>query len=231
MKKKTITFCIICFLSVHYLFAGNPVTRYYKQVKIVSKDRKEQTGNGRGQFITFTDKGCYDSDKSGYTVNNGFLKFGKSTTERVYYSGDSYWREAMYIFTENYNRLNIVVEDSGVTYVYELATPPANVTTCALIKGKELPPTPTPMPYPTPPTPNPTPNPTPSKETTCKGCSGTGKCTMCYSAKNNTCSVCFGKGYTNSGRCAGCNGDGKNICPGCRGSGNCKVCYGSGKIR
>ena len=124
-------------MSVTCLFAGSPVTRYYKQTKIVTADHKERAGDGSGQFITFVDNGCYDSDKKGYTVNNGFLKFGKSTADRVYYSGSSYWGQATYLFTEKYGRLNIRIEDSGITYVYVLATPPVNVSTCALIKEKK----------------------------------------------------------------------------------------------
>ena len=239
--KKLMVFYTFCFLSVTCLFAENPVTRYYKQIKVVTKDHKEQAGNSSGQFITFNDKGCYDSDKSGYTVNNGFLKFGKSTADRVYYSGYSYWGEAMYIFTENYGRLNIVVEESDITYVYVLATPPANVYTCALIKDIKVSPVNPVNPI------NPV-NPVPvvisggsgssgssssvSNHTSaiCKGCNGTGKCTMCGGAGYLTCSVCYGRGYTDSGRCAACDGRGKNICPACHGTGNCGVCHGTGKI-
>lgn len=236
--EKLLVFYTFCFLSVSCLFAENPVTHYYKQIKVVTKDKIEQTGNGSGQFITFNDKGCYDSDKSGYTVNNGFLNLGKSTTDRVYYSGYSYWGDALYIFTENYGRLNIVVEESGITYVYVLATPPANVTTCALIKETKSNSNPI---YPA--VVNPT-NPVPvaisggngsssgSTHTSaiCKGCNGTGKCTMCGGTGYLTCSVCYGRGYTDSGRCAACDGRGKNICPACHGTGNCGVCHGTGKI-
>jgi len=228
--KKLVVFCTFCFLSATCLFAGNTVTRYYKQIKIVTKDKKEQTGNSSGQFITFNDNGCYDSDKSGYTVNNGFLKFGKSTSERVYYSGSSYWGQAMYIFMENYGRLNIVIEDSGVTYVYVLATPPANVFTSALIKVNEKTSTAT--------TTYPPPTTTTTEKTwhNCGCCNGTGNCRnhRCVGGKQQ-CGTCGGVGrhyntytklyescanplcrggYTNCGSCT----NGKcNCCNGKRG--------------
>jgi hypothetical protein len=137
--KRIILFSVVCFaFSVHnYLLAGNTITRYYTQLKIVAKNGQEQKCDSSGQFITFNDKGCYDSDKNGYTVKNGFLKFGKASGDRVYYSGSSYWGETTYIFTQNYGRLNIRVEADGTTYVYVLATPPKNVETCALIKEKQ----------------------------------------------------------------------------------------------
>ena len=223
--KKLAVFCTFFLLSVTCLFAGNTVTRYYKQIKVVTKDRNEQAGNGSGQFITFNDKGCYDSDKSGYDVSNGFLKFGKSTADRVYYSGNSYWGEAMYIFEDDYKRLNIRVEDSGITYVYVQATPPANVYTCALIKEAK-PNLVTPVnpivvnPVPTPP-PILTPDPAPiSTKRICPGCNGTGngheeivyqtnytgnnnscycsKCGTtgsCHTHRTTLCKVCYGKKY------------------------------------
>jgi len=225
--KRTITFCMICFLSVTYLFAENPVIRYYKQIKIVTKDRKEQAGSGSGQFIAFNDNGCYDCDKSGYTVNNGFLKFGKSTADRVYYSGYSYWGEAMYIFTENYGRLNIVVEDSGITYVYALATPPANVYTCALIKEKDTDSTNTDVVVtPIPPV---NPNINTGKTTTTRTPTAKQK----YVTKEETCHICYG-----SGKCSTCNGKGYVIstytqkydnCVNCT-NGRCSKCSGSGKV-
>jgi len=138
MKKIFLFFVIFLWVVVAYsggsLFAKKPVTSYYEQIKIVSKDRQEQKGSGQGQFITFTDKVCYDSDKAGFTVHNGFLKFARETADRVYYSGTSFWGDAIYVFTENYNRLNIVVESTGMTYVYALKNPPADITTSALIK-------------------------------------------------------------------------------------------------
>ena len=223
--KIAITFCILCIALFKgtYLLAENPVTRYYKQIKVVTEDRKEQPGNGSGQFITFNHKGCYDSDKSGFTVNNGFLKFGATTDERVYYSGNSYWGAATYIFLENYNRLNIRVDESGITYVYVQTMPPANVTTCALIRKAETSPAQkniNPVNPINPPIDKIKIDKTPTskqkyvtREENCHICHGNGKC-----------SSCSGKGYVIStytqkyANCVNCS------------NGKCSTCTGTGKI-
>jgi hypothetical protein len=218
---------------------GGHVTRYYKQIKVVAKDRSERAGDGSGQFITFMDKGCYDSDREGFTVNNGVLKFDSETADRVYYSGSSYWGEAMYIFTENYGRLNIRVEDSGITYVYALTAPPANVTTCALIKKpKQNSVNPV---YPVnPAAANPV-NPyggggaaAEKKWQNCGCCGGNGNCRnpRCSGGKQQ-CGTCGGSGqrynsYTHLyERCSNslCRG-GYTTCGSCNGDGRCSCCKG-----
>jgi hypothetical protein len=246
--KRIIVFCITFFVLANCAFAQNYVTRYYKQIKIVDQNKKVQIGDNSGQFITFNDKGCYDSDKSGYEVKNGFLKYkGNDNGYNTYY-GSSFWGTATYFFLKDYSRLNIVLEATDITYVYELTTPPANVNTCSLIKETQ------PVTSPANPISSVVVNPitpiegnnngttsssTNSRETMCKSCNGTGKCTMCGGYPKKTCSYCDGRGRKVYGsgsnveysRCAVCNGTGYTLCAGCKGSGNCGVCRGSGKIR
>ncbi|PXV62785.1 hypothetical protein CLV62_1171 [Dysgonomonas alginatilytica] len=217
MKKIVLALTLI-FFSL-YLFAGKPVTHYYTQLKVVSKDGKEMKGNNRGQFITFNEKGCYDSDRSGYTVDNGFLKYGATSNGKVYYRGNSYWGVATYIFTENYGRLNIRVENDGSTYVYVLASPPKNILTCALIKKPISNTTNSPISIIVSPA-TPAASSSNSTRKQCPGCNGTKKgmdqityspnytggnnnryCSQCGSTSashtHNTpiCKVCYGKGY------------------------------------
>jgi hypothetical protein len=242
--KELVVFCVFFLLSITCL-TGNATIRYYKQIKIVTKNGQQQQGDNRGQFITFTDNGCYDSDKWGYDVKNGFLKYkGNANGYNTYY-GSSFWGTATYYFKNDYSRLNIVVEATDITYVYELATPPANAETCALIKESKpnsvnpiTPANPVVVnsnnTLPTPP-----PTSTSSKDITCKSCNGTGKCTMCHGSPKKTCTYCDGRGKKIYGsgsnveysRCAPCNGIGYTLCPGCNASGNCGICHGSGKIR
>jgi hypothetical protein len=217
--KRIIAFWMLCCLFATCLFADNQATRYYTQLKIVTKDRKEQKGDGKGQFISFNDKGCYDSDKSGYTVNNGFLKYGKTSNDRVYYSGNSYWGEAMYIFTENYGRLNILVQSDSTTYVYVLANPPKDTYTCALIKKVE----------------KSSPNHIPiiiNPVTSAPDGGGTSPKRDEYGYVS--CPQCYG-----TGSCSGCNGSGwsnitytgdKHVCANCSGKGKCTSCKGTGKV-
>lgn len=227
--RKSIIFCISYLLCSACLFAAPPVTHYYKQIKVVTKDRKEQAGNGKGQFITFNDKGCYDSDNLGYTVNNGFLKLVKQTDERVYYSGNGYWGEVTYIFTENYKRLNIITDDGNITYVYVQDVAPEGVTTCELIKEekKSDPVNSVIIPIVVP---------ILNTPAICGICSGTGRCTniSCISGKI-TCSQCYGMGRRTYGSsletCVSCNGIGYRLCTSCNGTGWCFMCRGTGQRR
>lgn len=221
--KRLLLFILISGVGYHLSYAQMIGICYYKHIKSVTKDRKEQAGNEKGQFITFNEKGCYDSDESGFTVNNGFLKLEEKTSERVYYAGESYWGKATYIFTENYGRLNIVVEESGITHVYVSAAPPANVHTCALIKEKK--------PDATPVNPYSTINPvTPvtgvsnnqggttlvEKRTTCTFCNGMGKVhsddVTCFSSKDKWCEGC--QRMVSCSHCHLC-----RTCPSCSGKG------------
>jgi hypothetical protein len=128
---------LLCATAAVAAQTGKYTTRYYKQVKVVVNG-KERAGDGSGQFITRTDKVCYDSKKDdGISVGNGVLKYSSSTDGRTGYSGDSYCGSAKYIFTENFNRLNVFIEDKATYYVYVRAPPPPNVLTCDLIKGEE----------------------------------------------------------------------------------------------
>lgn len=129
--KKILYFIFLVFLCQVSAFGQ---TRYYKQLKIISENLTEQKGDGGGQFITFSNNGCYDSDKNGYSVGNGSLAFRKKDNGRAYYGGNSYWGEAVYIFTENYQRLNIRPANSKKVYVYVLSQPLTGTQTCTLIR-------------------------------------------------------------------------------------------------
>ncbi|WP_295940134.1 hypothetical protein [uncultured Alistipes sp.] len=203
---------IICVTSV------SAQTRYYKQIKVVDTNRKQSPGDGSGQFITFNKDVCYDSDRNGYTVNNGFAKFGKDNGERVYYSGTSYWGNATYIFTENYNRLNIVLS-GGTTYVYVLSAAPANAKTSSLIKKHEPVPAPSPVvviPGPDPLPPSPRPDKLQLKRRQCSFCNGScvnpGKDYIPnYTGQEQTryCAHCGGYSAPHThGKCPSCNGKG-----------------------
>lgn len=74
---------------------------------------------------------------------------------------------------------------------------------------------------PNPPGPNP-PGPTPNDGRTCRGCSGTGRCTYCGGE---------GKVWVDAGTYVPYDHHVRKTCSACGGSGRCKVCYGQGKIR
>ena len=242
MKRKLINlFTAVLWAACWSYLPAQTQTRYYTQLKIVSADdRSEQKGDGSGQFITFNEKGCYDSDKDGYTVDNGFLKLGKRDGDRAYYSGNSYWGEATYVFTENYNRLNVRVSSSDKIYVYVRSTTPAGALTCALIRSNDPPGNAPVVPVILPVVP-PVNGGTviSNNRVTCSKCGGSGVCTSCRgSGRGMTCGACngrgkkenFGYGVTTWGTCTSCAGKGYSDCYSCsvRGNGKCMQCRGTG---
>lgn len=127
---------IIFFLLIVCPTVGQ--TSYYKQISIVYNNKKVK-GDNTGQFVTLTTKGCYDSNKKGFTVNNGFLAYQGTRKNIHVYRGNSFWGNAYYCFNIDYTRLNIKITDSGITYVYIKTDIPENTITCSKIKPKEAP--------------------------------------------------------------------------------------------
>lgn len=123
-----VVFCFICNWAICQ-------TYYYQQIKIV-KNNVEKSGDNTGQFITFTPNACYDSDKKGYSVNNGVLKYTSRKGNIYSYSGSSYWGEAHYFVSLKRDRINIRVAD-GTVYVYERRTPPNGVNNSSKIRSKK----------------------------------------------------------------------------------------------
>lgn len=78
-----------------------------------------KTGDKSYLFLTITDKGCYDSDKDGMSVGNGFLKLSDIQKDIINYYGDSYWGKAVYRLKADYSHLNIVDIQNDKVYIYE----------------------------------------------------------------------------------------------------------------
>ena len=107
-------------------------TYYYERTAIV-EDGVRKSSSGDGHFITFSKgsdgKGtCYDSDKNGYSENNGTLRHEATARGVMSYYGNSYFGKAHYYFSTDYATLNIVSDNGGKTYVYAKKTAPAGVT-------------------------------------------------------------------------------------------------------
>ncbi len=111
---------------------------YYKQTSKVSNGIRS-AGNNSGQFITFTKDGCYDSDKNGISVNNGFQNYKKYENGILYYLGSSYWgNQCQYCFNAAKNRLNIIPDnETGIIYVYQRVNAPVGIKTCYYIKNNK----------------------------------------------------------------------------------------------
>lgn len=208
--------------------------RYYKLTKKKENGKISNDVFG-GQFITFRDDVCFESNKNGVGVNHGTMQRNENYSNSQYLvyqqkSGSGcYWgKDATFKFTSDKSKLNVILENGNV-YAYERAAAPAGQETCSLIRkpstttgGGSVVVTSQPVivnpynPTPTPsPTPTPTPTPTPSQQTQhkCGLCNGTGRVI-------NTDGVSFG----NTKWCSEC---GKTVpdyhyhttCPSCKGKG------------
>lgn len=132
MKQSFFIILSICFTC----FSLRAQTYYYKQVKIVDASRQQRKGDGTGQFVMFTNKGCYDCDHKGFDVGNGFLKLLKDTEDIHVYYGNSYWGTAYYYVASDKSRINIKVERTGETLVYQRETAPSDARTSAHIASQ-----------------------------------------------------------------------------------------------
>ncbi|MBR1594683.1 MAG: hypothetical protein IJ692_06460 [Alloprevotella sp.] len=130
----TIVFCVPVFCTLSKLQAQ---TYYYKLDKIV-RNGVPKTNTSGGQFITFNNRCCYESDKAGYSVGNGRLDYKYVENGlRVYY-GDCYLgSNSTCLATLDLNTVNM--KSGNVVYVYKRATPPSGITTCSLIKSASPP--------------------------------------------------------------------------------------------
>lgn len=197
-------------------------TYYYERTAVVENGVKK-AASGDGHFITFTSKGCYDSDKNGYTENNGFIEYKRTENNIRNYYGDSYFGKAYYYFSTDYSRLNIKEESTGKTYVYIKKTIPSGNVVSSHKKSNYTPAL-------IPPTPIDTDNIWDSNSNssgsnnsstnsnrygyyTCPSCYGSGKCPACggkqltnnpYTGNTMVCYVC-----NNKGQCSACGGTGK----------------------
>lgn len=200
--------------------AGISQTYYYERIAVVQNGVKT-AASGDGHFITFTSKGCYDSDVKGFTEDFGFREYKTTSSGIQNFYGDSYFGKAYYYFNSDRSRMNIKKESDGTIYIYTKRTAPAGITKSTRKKASDAgysgPMSPIVIPSDggtVTSLPTSTCAPATPQTRRCSGCSGTGLCSMCK-----------GKGwYKNSY-------DSKIYsCPSCHGSGRCGVCYGKGFI-
>lgn len=109
-------------------------TSYYKLNKKVV-DGVTSTAVSGGQFISFTNNACYESDRKGYSVGNGSLKYKSTENGIMSYIGDSYWGRSTFKFNADKSVLNVIA--NGNVYVYHRAVAPTSVTTCSLIRRSQ----------------------------------------------------------------------------------------------
>lgn len=111
--------------------------QYYALTKKMHNGTTSTNVSG-GQFITFIDNICFESNKKGIGVGHGTLKLNKSYSNNNYkfYMGSSYWgNNATFKFKSDLSILNVVLENGDI-YVYKRQSAPALATTCSLIRKK-----------------------------------------------------------------------------------------------
>ena len=112
-------------------------TSYYAQTKVVHNNKTAVKGTG-GQFITFLNDICYESNRKGIGVGHGTLTLNKNNSDGCYkyYMGGSYWgTDATFKFKSDLSILNVILENGDI-YVYKRQVAPASVTTCSLIRKR-----------------------------------------------------------------------------------------------
>ncbi len=223
--RINIKIVLIALLSACFL-NGSAQTYYYERVATV-KNGVKKSDSGDGHFITFTSKGCYDSNKNGIDEGFGFRKYQQTSNGIQDYYGDSYFGKAYYYFNSDRSRLNVKKETDGTVYVYARQQAPSGVTKSsrkqssgsytgsypvyvppAVVVGGGVS------------TGSTSSSTSTSGYKTCTGCGGTGSCTSCGGTGLAVGSSYYTDNHTTVSKCAVCYG-----------TGHCGVCHGSGKIR
>ena len=89
---------------------------------MVVKNGNRINKNDDAHYITFNNKGLYESDKNGYqNANSSFVEFIKDQNDLHCYFGNGYYGENHYYFSKDYSRLNLKI-DNSTTYVYQRVT-------------------------------------------------------------------------------------------------------------
>lgn len=206
-------------------------TYYYKLTKTV-KNGDTSTDVSGGQFITFNDKLCYESDKRANQVNNSRMDYKYTDNGIKVYSGKSYWGvNTTFFFTIDNSKLSVRTS-GGDKYVYERCVAPSGATTCSLIRERESGGTYVPLPvYPIAGNSGGNNGGSSASGNNSNGNSGTSSTP--HQPITKTCGVCHGTGTCNI--CAGdgwvvVSGMGKNhYCTACRNhDGRCSSCGGRG---
>lgn len=216
---KKVSFLLLVFSFVVYAFAQPSMegkTYLYKRVMIVENGVKSPKDDD-AHYITFTFKGCHESDKDGFDAKHGFVDYTKDENNLHCYYGSCFYGKAHYYFSNDYMRLNVQINENLV-YVYQRE--PSGKTTAKLRGaypetngGGGVVVVPTPIIDIGGGTSGGSSNSNRSSYIKCRSCNGTGNCQSCK-----------GKGHSSIW------GEKYQECMGCNGSGRCTVCYGTGRI-
>lgn len=130
------TLCCIVFILLVSFTMSRAQTYYYALTK-QSVGGKVSTHVSGGQFVTFVDDFCFESDRNGKAVGHGSLKRVKASSGFKSFVGKSYWgTESTFKFKDDLSAYNVILANGDV-YVYKRATAPSSQLTCSLINRNE----------------------------------------------------------------------------------------------
>lgn len=126
---------ILLFSLFFFNICNAQKTSYYKLTKYKHNGVLTTNVSG-GQFITFLNDICYESDKKGMGLGHGTLQLKKNYSDNNYYlyMGNSYWGSSTtFKFKHDMSMLNVVTDDGDI-YVYKRMDPPPGAKTSSLIR-------------------------------------------------------------------------------------------------
>lgn len=115
-RKHRLLICVSAILMAANLLAE---TVMYKRTGVVQNGVKSSK-NDDAHYITFIDKGCYESDAKGMSAGKGFIEYLKTENGIRCYHGEGYLGDAFYYFSSDMSKLNVNVD--GVVHVYTKVT-------------------------------------------------------------------------------------------------------------
>lgn len=123
-------------LALFFATTLNAQTTYYYKLTRKIVNGNSNTNVSGGQYISFVDGKCYESDKEGFSVDNGVMKYDSTngSSGNILYIGNAYWGQCSFVFNSDKTKLNVRVNDNEI-YVYQKATAPVGQVTCSLIKN------------------------------------------------------------------------------------------------
>ena len=138
LSKNSKRYILLYLLGIVSIFTAKGQTvSFYALTKKMHNGITSSSVTG-GQFITFLDNICYESNKKGIGVGHGTLKLNKnySNSNYKFYMGGSYWgTDATFKFKSDLSILNVILENGDI-YVYKRQVASAFVTTCSLIRKR-----------------------------------------------------------------------------------------------
>lgn len=110
-------------------------TYYYKLTKSVKNGVASSNVTG-GQFVSFCNNVCYESDAKGNQVNESRMDYQYTEKNLIIFYGMSYWGiNTTFFFTTDKSKLSVRT-NKGEKYVYERTSAPTGVLTSSLIRER-----------------------------------------------------------------------------------------------